>query len=300
MRLAEFLCELRDSRGLATSTIEGYRTAVASTLLGCTGVDLGKDRDLSRLMANLARESPRNRPSAPNWDLSLVLLQLTRQPFEPLHEASLKLLTWKTVFLVALASGKRRGELHALTKTFQRGEGWEDITLFMDPAFIAKTELAARGSSGTPLTIPSLYGYLGPGMQEDRTLCPVRALRFYLDRTQELRADKAKLFVSYKTGFKGDIAKATISHWIKNTIVLAYELAGRTDADRGAVRAHDVRGMAASWARLANVALEDIMRACSWKSHNTFTSFYLKDLTRIQDQVLKLGPLVAAQHITSA
>ena len=46
-------------------------------------------------------------------NLSLVLHQLTKAPFELIQEASLKNLTFKTVFLLALGSGKRRGEIHA-------------------------------------------------------------------------------------------------------------------------------------------------------------------------------------------
>ncbi len=65
------------------------------------------------------------------------------------------------------------------------------------------------------------------------------------------------------------------------------------------VKAHDVRGFAASWARTSNVSLESIMLACSWKSHNTFTHYYLKDLARIQDEMFKLGPVVIARHVTA-
>ena len=48
-----------------------------------------------------------------SWNLSLVLHQLTKAPFEPIKEASLKHLTFKTVFLLGLGSGKRRSEIHA-------------------------------------------------------------------------------------------------------------------------------------------------------------------------------------------
>ena len=53
--------------------------------------------------------------SIPSWDLSLVLLALIKPPFEPLKDAPLKILTFKTVFLMTLASGRRRGEVHAWT-----------------------------------------------------------------------------------------------------------------------------------------------------------------------------------------
>ena len=59
------------------------------------------------------RDRPKGRRGIPSWNLSLVLHQLTKAPFEPLKEASLKHLTFKTVFLLALDSGKRRSEIHA-------------------------------------------------------------------------------------------------------------------------------------------------------------------------------------------
>ena len=61
----------------------------------------------------VSTDRPKGRRGIPSWNLSLVLYQLTKAPFEPLKEASLKHLTFKTVFLLALASGKRRSEIHA-------------------------------------------------------------------------------------------------------------------------------------------------------------------------------------------
>ncbi len=214
-----------------------------------------------------------------------------------MHLAPLKWITFKTVFLLALASGRRRSEIHALRKEFRREEGWKSITLFTEASFIAKTELASTVKQGKPLVIPSLSKTLSAGLEEDRLLCPVRALRFYIDRTKDIREGKKKLLVSFKNNFKGDISRATISHWIKKTILLAYEKTSEEDWKVLQVKAHDVRGLAASWARISNVALEEIMLACTWKSHNTFTQYYLKDLALIQEEMLKLGPIVAAQHL---
>jgi hypothetical protein len=54
-------------------------------------------------------------PSFQCWDLSLVLRALMEEPFEPMDRASLKNITLNTVFLVALATARRRSELHALS-----------------------------------------------------------------------------------------------------------------------------------------------------------------------------------------
>ena len=40
------------------------------------------------------------------------------------------------------------------------------------------------------------------------------------------------------------------------------------------------------------------MQACHWKAHNTFTNFYLKDLTwSDNDNNMYVGPVVVAQQV---
>ena len=41
-----------------------------------------------------------------------MLYELTKAPLEPMKDTDLKHLTLKTAFLLALASGKRRSEIH--------------------------------------------------------------------------------------------------------------------------------------------------------------------------------------------
>ena len=53
---------------------------------------------------------------------------------------------------------------------------------------------------------------LDKSLKGDRSLCPVRALRYYLDRTSDLRQNKELVFVSFKKGFDKDISPATVSH----------------------------------------------------------------------------------------
>ena len=53
-------------------------------------------------------------PVLPQWDLGIVLEALSKPPYEPLPEVSLKHLTLKTIFLIAMASAGRRSELQAL------------------------------------------------------------------------------------------------------------------------------------------------------------------------------------------
>ena len=91
-------------KNLKPATIAGYRTAIADHL-GLFGQEVGKSWHLNRLLASFYRDKPIVNRGIPAWDLSLVPMSLTKAPFEPLKDASLKILTFKTVFLMALASG---------------------------------------------------------------------------------------------------------------------------------------------------------------------------------------------------
>ena len=105
------------------------------------------------------------------------------------------------------------------------------------------------------------------------------------------------VFVSSKKGFDKDISPATISSWIKQTVILSYELSDQEALTLHQVKAHDVRAFVASNAFQSGVSLDQILSACHWKSHNTFRRFYLKDVVWADTELFYLGPVVAAQQV---
>ena len=296
--IADFLLHLFQDKKLQPGTIDGYRSAIADKL-GNTSVNVSKDENLTRLLDSFHRDRPKGRRGIPSWNLSLVLHQLTKAPFEPLKEASLKHLTFKTVFLMALGSGKRRSEIHAwLHKNIRHQTDWSKVSLYPSPSFLSKNQLAREGSdSVAPVVIPALAPTLDRSLKGDRSLCPVRALRYYLDRTSDLRQNKELVFVSFKKGFDKDISPATVSSWIKQTVILCYELSDQQALTLHQVKAHDVRAFAASKAFQSGISLDQILSACHWKSHNTFTQFYLKDVAWADSELFHLGPIVDAQQV---
>ena len=285
--VADFLMYPFQDRKLQPSTIDGYRSAIADKL-GNSTINISKDVNLTRLLDSFHRDRPKGRRGIPSWNLSLVLHQLTKAPFEPIKEASLKHLTFKTVFLLALGSGKRRSEIHAWqNKNIRHQSDWSKVSLYPSPSFLSKNQLAKEGpDSVAPVIIPALAPTLDRSLKSDRSLCPIRALRYYLDRTSDIRQNKELVFVSFKKRFDKDISPATISSWIKQTVILCYELSDQ-----------DVRAFAASKAFQSGVSLEQILSACHWKSYNTFTQFYLKDVAWANSELYHLGPVVAAQQI---
>jgi len=182
--IADFLLYLFKDKGLSPSTVSGYKSAIANVFSSHGRGDIGADRTLSALLRGFYIEKPRSKSLFPQWNLALVLDSLLGVPYEPLHRADLKFLTYKCVFLLALATGRRRGDIHALSMNpscLRWAKDYSWVKIATDPTFVAKNQLAHF--SPEPVQIPSLSKTVGNG-DRDRLLCPVRSLRFYLDKTR--------------------------------------------------------------------------------------------------------------------
>ena len=175
--IADFLLHLFQDRKLQPSTIDGYRSAIADKL-GNSTINVSKDENLTRLLDSFHRDRPKGRRGIPSWNLSLVLHQLTKAPFEPLTQASLKHFT---VFLLALGSGKPRSEIHAwLHKNIRHQSDWSQVSLYPSPNFLSKNQLAKEGPDNVaPVVMSAMAPTLDMSLKGDRSLCPVRALRYY-------------------------------------------------------------------------------------------------------------------------
>ena len=125
--------------------------------MGNSHINASKDKNLTRLLNSFHRDRPKGHRGIPSWNLSLVLHQLTKAPFEPVKEASLKHQTFRFVFLLALGSGKCTSEIHAwLYKNIRHQIDWSKVALYHSPSFISKNQLAKEGAdSVAPVVIPA-------------------------------------------------------------------------------------------------------------------------------------------------
>ncbi len=107
-------------------------------------------------------------------------------------------------------------------------------------------------------------------------LCPVRALKMYVDCSSQWR-QFLQLLVCFGAGSKGLAASEhIISHWVRDAILLAYEVLGLPSSLD--IRAHSTRGVTSSTAFFRGVPLEDICMAAGWSSPHTFVRFYNLDV----------------------
>lgn len=289
--LADFLVYLYEECGLSPGTIANYKSALAPSVSSVGGMSSAQHPCFAQLLKAFKKSSVPHRIRVPEWDLSFVLSKLRSPPFEPMSWAdkdSRTRVTYKTVFLLALASARRRGELQAISRDevdiIFSAKG---VSLRTVAGFLPKS--AIQDHDPQPFFIPALIPFTGRDTT-DRFLCPVRTLRFYLRVTGGNRPGD-RLF--QKIVGNGSVSAQTISNWIVRCIRLCY-------SDPSVpVHAHEVRRMAASWAYISGShSLNDILCSGSWASHTTFSSFYLADVVpQINDQY-RFHPVVAGKQIS--
>lgn len=289
-KFAEFLVHLRLDCHLSVSAIKGYK-AMLNSVFRFKGFDLSSDPVLRDIISACCRQVPRPINRTPSWNLDVVLKALVRPPFEPIGQASIRHLTMKTLFLVALATARRVGELQACS--FQIAVQGDDLILSYLPEFAAKTE-----SVSNPVTrefrLRSLSTVVGRE-DEERLLCPVRALKWYRDRTTSQPRPR-QLFLSVRKPSR-PISKAAISFFLRETIKFAHASLPDECCPAIRVRAHDIRGIATSVLWWRNKPMSAILEAACWKTQSVFASYYLSDLQRSEGDIFALGPFVAAGEV---
>ena len=291
--VVDFLIHLRQDKGLSVSAVKGYCSALNS-VLALKGRDLASSREITTLLRSFARSVNPVELRPPAWDVSLVLQSLTGAPYEPLRTCEERFLAQKTLFLLALASAKRIGELHALSYRVSHTRDWGEVSFAFVTGFVAKTQ--------DPSSLaPRFEGFSVPALtnarknRNGRLLCPVRAVKVYLDRTAPHRPRCERLFVTAGRS-KKEISKTTVSFWLRKTISRAYELSG-TALPVPAPRARETRGIALSILFRKNFAVDQVLKAGTWRRHTTFTRHYLRDIAHKSLDTFHLGPVVAAQSV---
>ena len=172
---------------------------------------------------------------------------------EPLEELSLRVLSLKLTTLLALTSAARAHEIAALHL--------DHLSKKVDSCeFIIPTHV----KNSRPYH-PSRKIFLGR-YQQDCSICVVRCLEHYLQRTCNHRRHK-ELLLSYVSPYKS-VGSQTVSRWICSLI----RLAGVDVCYTG----HFTRAASTSEAVDNGVPLEVVLEAADWSSAQTFEKHYHK------------------------
>ncbi|CAM4672887.1 unnamed protein product [Leuciscus chuanchicus] len=193
----------RFSAGLSPSTLKVYVAAISAYHTPLTGTSVGRDPLIIRFLRGTLRLRPVLHSRAPAWDLAIVLEGLALAPFEPIEEVSEKFLTLKTLFLLAISSIKRIGDLQALSvapSCLEFAPGMVKAFLHPRLGYIPKVPTNVGG----PIVLQAFYPppFNTPDQENLNLLCPVRALDAYVHRAALWRKSD-QLFVCFGAPKKG-------------------------------------------------------------------------------------------------
>ncbi|KAE8576050.1 hypothetical protein XENTR_v10004031 [Xenopus tropicalis] len=223
---------------------------------------------------------PFRHPCAP-WDLNLVLKALQEPPFVPLASIPIIWLTRKLAFLLAISSARRISELSALSckspfLIFHLDMAVLRTVLSFLPKVVTKFHINQE------LTIPSFCpNPKSPKEVALHSLDAVRALKYYVHRTEEIRKSDALLVIPTGTRLGQPASKTTISRWLRETIRRAYISRGK-QAPR-LIRAHSTRSVSTSWVFRNQASAEQLCKAATWSSIHSFVKFYKFDAFAASD-----------------
>ncbi|XP_071975450.1 uncharacterized protein [Engystomops pustulosus] len=237
--------------GLSTSTLKVQVSALSAFF----DQPLIEHRWVKRFIKATSRLKPQTVKKSSAWDLTLVLNALMKEPFEPIDSSSIKNLTLKTVFLIAITSARRLGELQAISIREPYMKILDDrIVLMLDPNFVPK--VVSDFHRNQEIILPS-----------------------FCENPSSAREREWSSLDGKNKGRKA--SKATIARWLRLAIASCYDLQ-KIQIPSG-IRAHSTRAMSTSWAERRVASLDQICRAATWSSSTTFSKHYRLDLHLSKD-----------------
>ncbi len=253
--------------GRSSSTVLGYLACISTLTELVTEEKWGSNLIVKNLISHLSRKYYKPTREPPQWEIS-VLNGLAKVNNRTCHKYEL---LQKSAFLLTLAAGARRSEVHAFLYTDLKHDiNWTYVTIQIKESFLAKHQKTVKKKGAMkPLTVWAL-----PLIEnEHNPICPVWTLRAYVNRTKHSRSPgQVRLFIPSKDKLSKDIKIDSVSRWIKQGIELGYSF--MDEVVNTPHYAHQVRSTASSVAFATGVPLSQVLEAGNWSSQHTFFKNY--------------------------
>ena len=255
---------------LATSTVLNRFYASIIPAKELFNIDLEKDEDIRHLISAEKKVRPGRRGVSvfPKWPLGPFLDLLNSSVFEPLEEASPRLICLKFMVLVFLNTGRRNSEISALIDSYYY-QG-DDIVLCWYPGFLAKMENGyGEWQSELPRISPILRG--------DKRLCPVRAFHIYI------ASDQRKFDPQRMWPYRKNALSCLVRELIKDSIRITHPNMREAEIKDLEISVHDLRKYACSYSRqYFSSPKEDLAKRVGSMSFTILESRYIRHVPRIR------------------
>ena len=159
--------------------------------------------------------------------------------------------------LLLLVSSQRGQTMHKLDLKYMTIH--RDKYIFQIPEHIKTSK---PGKSNVSVVVNAFH--------PDHTVCPFSCLKEYICRTQSLRGDATRLFISFIKPHK-PVSRDTLARWTNITLK-------NSGIDTDVYTAHSTRAASASKANARQVPIDEIMAKAKWRLAETFRKFYDKPI----------------------
>ena len=268
--VADFLNHLDVVKKLKPATIKAYRAAIGHMTRLETGYDPGSDEVCGLLIKSIERGSSPKSNSVIEWDVDVVLRALLA-PENSDEQLTRHVLTAKTAFLLALATGERRSGLHALSYDAHVDlECPPHLHLHYVEGYVPKAWfLRTKKVSLENIVLPCVNDAAA------EAICPVHTTIRYLELVSSSRTRaQTSLLIPHNPTNTNNLSVHAVARYIVKLVKWAYAFEGVSEMPR--VHAHDTRKVAASLAGITGVALDEILKAGNWASATTYLRHYFK------------------------
>ena len=248
----EFLVTLYKS-GVGYSAMNTARSALSNLITLENGMKFGEHPLVTRYMKGIFEIRPALPKYSEIWDVTVVLNYL--KTFALVTALPLKDLTLKLTMLLCLTTGQRGQTIHKMDVS--------GIQALPDRYRITINDKLKHTKPGKHLAPIDLLAF-----PEEESLCVVKTLEEYLQRTYQHRDKHSQLLLSYIQPFK-PVSKETIARWVKVVLKSA-------GIDVAKYSAHSSRAASTSTCKAKGLTMKKIMAAAGWSNAGTFGKFYEK------------------------
>ena len=263
-------------KGFAWRSIGVHRSALSSILEAHKPVPVGQHPLVCRFVRGVFNKRPPSVRVVPTWDIGQVLMYLSKD--HPPEDLSLFRLTAKVLFLLAAFTAKRVSDLVLFSVD-------SSLCHVTDECIVLQTQFGSKtdrpGHRSPPVTLRKC---------EEESLCPVRYVSAYKERTEPLRqaSGTQQLFISPFT--QRPVKLATLRRWMVKVMREAGVIAS----------AGSTRATVTSCALLHDVPLQQLLNSADWTREDTPFRHYVRVLPertlRSISSQRSLQDAVLAQH----
>ena len=217
------------------TTLNTARSAISAFTIPKDSSSIGSHPLVTRFMKGVYKSTPPTARYKATWDVQVVLKYLSS--FPKVTDLSVKLLTLKTIMLIALVTAQRGQSLHMLDMQFMTE--FKDRFEFVLPFHVKQS----RPGYEPPSIVLKAY-------PTDQSLCVFSHMKEYLLRTKYLRGSETGVFISLVKPYK-HVSRDTISRWIRSVMKDA-------GIDVAQFKPHSTSAASTSKAKAAAVSIQEI------------------------------------------